>query len=127
VFGQLENHLSIFVDIDTDATLAIGVVDATMPQLHVPGALLEYFSEPIAASTGSYSREWRAPTAAVWEALLIDTHDRAEHMGCCAVPLGFMLVGRVLSEVRSDGTGWNAFTAFVGSDGTHRSVQRGRC
>src|SRR4029079_16599638 len=26
-------------------------------------------------------------------------------------------VGRVLSEVRSDGSGWNAFTAFVGHDG----------
>jgi hypothetical protein len=26
-------------------------------------------------------------------------------------------VGRVFSEVRSDGTGWDAFTAFVGQDG----------
>ena len=27
-------------------------------------------------------------------------------------------MGRVLSEVRSDGSGWNAFTALVGRDGT---------
>jgi len=33
------------------------------------------------------------------------------------VPGGFLLVGRVLSEVRSDGTGWDAFTAWVGQDG----------
>src|SRR5258705_11402051 len=50
VFGQLENHLSIFVDIDTDATLAIGVVDATMLNFTFR-AHTEYFSEPIAAST----------------------------------------------------------------------------
>ena len=35
-----------------------------------------------------------------------------------ATPSGFVLVGRVLSEVRSDGSGWDAFAAFVGRDGT---------
>ena len=33
-----------------------------------------------------------------------------------ATPSGFLLVGRVLSEVRPDGTGWNAFTALVGHE-----------
>ena len=47
VFGQLENHLSIFVDIDTDARLAIGVVDAPMLNFTFR-AHTEYFSEPIA-------------------------------------------------------------------------------
>jgi hypothetical protein len=49
---------------------------------------------------------------------VIDTHDRAELHGVRATPGGFVLVGRVLSEVRSDGGGWNAFTALVGHDGT---------
>jgi hypothetical protein len=48
---------------------------------------------------------------------VIDTHDRAELHGVRATPEGFVLVGRVLSEVRSDGSGWNAFTALVGRDG----------
>jgi hypothetical protein len=30
-------------------------------------------------------------------------------------------MGRVLSEVRPDGSGWNAFTASIGLDGTLRS------
>jgi hypothetical protein len=47
----------------------------------------------------------------------IDSHVLAELHGVRATPRGFALVGRVLSEVRSDGTGWNAFTALVGSDG----------
>jgi hypothetical protein len=51
VFGQLENHLSIFVDIDTDATLAIGVVDALMLNFTFR-MRTEYFIEPIAASIG---------------------------------------------------------------------------
>jgi hypothetical protein len=48
---------------------------------------------------------------------VIDTRDRAELHGVRATPRRFVLVGRVLSEVRSDGTGWNAFTASVGRDG----------
>jgi len=117
VFGQLENHLSIFVDIDTDATLAIGVVDATMLNFTFR-AHTEYFSEPIAASTGVLLTRVAGADGRRLGSIAIDTHDRAELHGLRAVPRGFMLVGRVLSEVRSDGTGWNAFTAFVGSDGT---------
>ena len=49
---------------------------------------------------------------------MIDTHDRAELHGVRATPAGFALVGRVLSEVRSDGSDRNAFTALVGRDGT---------
>jgi hypothetical protein len=49
---------------------------------------------------------------------VIDTHDLAELHGVRATPGGFVLVGRVLSELRSDGSGWNAFAAFVGRDGT---------
>ena len=117
VFGQLENHLSIFVDIDRDATLAIGVVDAPMLNFTFR-AHTEYFSEPIAASIGVLLTRVASADGRRLGSIAIDTHDRAELHGLRAVPRGFMLVGRVLSEVRSDGTGWNAFTAFVGSDGT---------
>src|SRR6185312_16932202 len=49
---------------------------------------------------------------------VVDTNDLAELHGVRATPRGFVLVGRVLSEVRPDGSGWNAFTALVGHDGT---------
>jgi hypothetical protein len=49
---------------------------------------------------------------------VIDTHERSELHGLRATPGGFMIVGRVLSEVRADGSGWDAFTALVGRDGT---------
>jgi hypothetical protein len=117
VFRQLENHLSIFVDIAPDATLAIGVIDATMLNFTFR-AHTEYFSVPIAASVGVLLTRVASADGRRLGTTAIDTHDRAELHGLRAVPRGFMLVGRVLSEVRPDGTGWNAFTAFVGSDGT---------
>jgi hypothetical protein len=117
VFGQLQNHLSIFVDVDTNATLAIGVVDAPMFNFTFQ-AHTEYFSEPIAASIGILLTRLASADGRRLGSTAIDTHDRAELHGLRAVPRGFMLVGRVLAEVRSDGTGWNAFTAFVGRDGT---------
>ena len=117
VFRQLENHLSIFVDIDTDATLAIGVVDATMLNFTFR-AHTEYFNEPIAASVGVLLTRVASADGRRLGSTAIDTHDRAELHGLRATPRGFILVGRVLSEVRSDGTGWDAFTAFVGRDGT---------
>lgn len=48
----------------------------------------------------------------------IDTHNLAELHGVRATHGGFVLVGRVLSEVRSDGSGWDAFATLVGHDGT---------
>jgi hypothetical protein len=117
VFGQLKNHGSIFADTDMDGTLAIGVVDAPMYNFTFR-AHTEYFKEPIAASIGVSLTRVASTDGRRLGSIAIDTHDRAELHGLRAVPRGFMLVGRVLSEVRSDGTGWNAFTAFVGRDGT---------
>ncbi len=117
VFRQLENHLSIFVDIDSDATLAIGVVDA--PFLNFTfRAHTEYFNEPIAASIGVLLTRVAGADGRRLGSTAIDTHDRGELHGLRATPRGFILLGRVLSEVRSDGSGWNAFTAFVGRDGS---------
>jgi hypothetical protein len=117
VFRQLENHLKIFVDIDSDATLAVGVVDATMLNFTFR-AHTEYFNQPIAASVGVLLTRVASADGRRLGSTAIDTHDRAELHGLRATSRGFILVGRVLSQVRSDGTGWNAFTAFVGRDGT---------
>ncbi len=119
VFGQLENHLRIYVDVDAQApaTLAVGVVNAQM-QNFTFRAHAEYFNEPITASTGVLLTRVATADGRRLGSSVIDTHDRAELHGVRATPEGFALVGRVLSEVRSDGTGWNAFAAFVGRDGT---------
>jgi hypothetical protein len=119
VFGQLENHLRIYVDVDADAagTLAVGVVNAPMANFTFR-AHAEYFSEPIAASTGVLLTRVASADGRRLGSTVIDTHDRAELHGVRATPGGFALVGRVLSELRSDGSGWNAFTALVGRDGT---------
>ena len=78
----------------------------------------EYFSEPIAASTGALLTRVASSDGRRVGSTVIDTHDLAELHGVRATPGGFVLVGRVLSELRSDGSGWDAFAAFVGRDGT---------
>ena len=119
VFGQLENHLRIFVDVDAgaNATLAVGVVNA--PVLNYTfRAHAQYFNEPIEASAGVLLTRVASADGRRLGSTVIDTHDHAELHGVRATTVGFVLVGRVLSEVRSDGGGWNAFAAFVGHDGT---------
>ena len=117
VFGQLENHLRIYVDVDTSARLAVGVINA--PFLNFTfRAHSEYFSEPIAASTGVLLTRVATADGRRLGSTVIDTRERAELHGVRATPGGFVLVGRVLTELRSDGSGWDAFTASVGRDGT---------
>jgi hypothetical protein len=117
-FGQLQNHLRIYVDVDSDAatTLAVGVVNAPM-QNFTFRAHSEYFSDPITASRGVLLTRVAIADGRLLGSTVIDTHDLAELHGVRATSRGFVLVGRVLSEVRSDGSGWNAFTALVGHDG----------
>ena len=118
VFGQLQNHLRIFVDVDagTPATLAVGVVNTPFANFTFR-AHSEYFGEPIAASTGALLTRVASSDGRRVGSTVIDTHNLAELHGVRATPGGFVLVGRVLSEVRSDGSGWDAFLAFVGPDG----------
>jgi hypothetical protein len=118
-FGQLQNHLRIYVDVDSDApaTLAVGVVNVPFSNFTFR-AHSEYFNDPIAASTGVLLTRVSSADGHRLGSTVIDTHDRAELHGVRATPRGFLLVGRVLSEVRSDGTGWDAFAASVGRDGS---------
>ena len=116
VFGQLQNHLRIYVDVEADATIGVGVVNAPMRN-YTFQAHAEYFNEPISASTGVLLTRVAGADGSRLGSTVVDTHDQAELHGVRAVDGGFVLLGRVLSEVRPDGTGWNAYTAFVGRDG----------
>jgi hypothetical protein len=119
VFGQLQNHLRIYVDVDPNVpdTLAIGVVNTPMRNFTFR-AHAEYFNEPIAASTGVLLTRMASADGHRLGSTVIDTHNLAELHGVRATPGGFALVGRVLTEVRPDGSGWDAFAALVGRDGT---------
>ena len=118
VFGQLQNHLRVYADVDpeTPATLAVGVVNAPMRNFTFRGHA-EYFNEPIAASTGLLLTRLAAVDGQRLGSTVIDTHNLSELHGLRATPGGFVLVGRVLSEGRSDGGGWDAFAALVSGDG----------
>src|SRR5258708_3019266 len=119
VFGQLENHLRIYVDVDPDApaALAVGVVNAPMLNFTFR-AHAEHFGEPIAASSGVLLTRVASAVGGRLGSTVIDTHDPAELHAVPATPARFVLVGRILSQLRSGGGGWNAFFALVGRDGT---------
>ncbi len=115
-FGQLQNHLLVHVDVEATGTLAVGLVDA--PHLNSTfRAHAQYFAEPIAASMGVLVDRVASVDGRRLGSTAVDTHQRAELHGLRATPSGFALVGRVFSEVRPDGTGWNAFATFVAPDG----------
>jgi len=94
----------------------VGVVNAEM-QNFTFRAHSEYFGEPIAATSGILLTRVATADGRRLGSTAIDTRSRAELHGVRATPAGFALVGRVLTEVRPDGGGWNAFTALVGRDG----------
>ena len=117
VFGQLENHLRIFVDVDAAGTLAVGVVNSQQ-QNFTFRAHADYFNEPIAAVEGVLLTRVASADGRCLGSTAIDTHVHAELHGVRATPGGFALVGRVITQVRPDGSGWDAFAALVGRDGT---------
>jgi hypothetical protein len=116
VFGQLQNHLRVFIDVDTAGVLAVGLVEAPMLNF-IFRAHVEYFHEPIAAGTGILVTRVGTEDGRRLGIAVIDTQRRAELHGLRASSHGFALVGRVLSEVRSDGTGWDAFATSVDQNG----------
>lgn len=116
VFGQLQSHIQIFADADSD-TLAIGVVNS--PQRNFTfRAHSEFFSDPISVSNGVLLSRVAVPDGHLRGSTSIDTHQLAELHGLRATSRGFVLVGRVLTQVRSDGGGWDAFAAIVNVDGS---------
>jgi hypothetical protein len=117
VFGQLQNHLRVFIDVDAVGVLAVGLVEAPMLNFTFR-AHADYFNEPIPASTGILLTRVGTDDGRRLGSTVIDTRQRAELHGLRASSHGFALVGRVLTAIRSDGTGWDAFTASVARDGS---------
>jgi hypothetical protein len=116
VFGQLQNHVRIFADADSN-TLAVAVVNS--PQRNFTfRAHSEFFHEPIADSSGVLFSRVSIASGERLGSTAVQTRNLAELHGLRATPAGFVLVGRVLTELRSDGSGWDAFAATVKQDGS---------
>jgi hypothetical protein len=116
VFGELQNHIRFFIDADS-SVLAIGLVNSPTRNFTFQ-AHSEFFNDPIAASDGVLLTRVSVGDGHLLGSTAIDTRNLAELHGLRISPRGFMLVGRVLSQIRSDGSGWDAFAATVESDGS---------
>ncbi len=121
-FGQDEDHLRLYADVDSAGTLAVGVVETPQSSFAFE-AHAEYFNDPISAGVGVLLTRVRAEDGQRLGSTVIDTREVAELYGLRATSSGFALVGRVLTEMRPDGTGWDAFVAFVGDDGIRGPYQ----
>jgi len=120
-FGQLENHFHVHVDADAAGNVAVAV--SGKPE-----------SAPIFIAHGVFFHETQ--TTAIQSGALVtrlasggqrigttpvDTTQVSELHAIRLHPNGVALVGRVFSEKRDDGTGWNAYVANVdASSGFYR-------
>ena len=114
-FAQFQNHVEIEADTDQDGTLVVGLVEAPFRNYLFP-AHAAFFAEPIAAEAGILVTRIAADGRRVGSSV-IDTTKQAEMHGLRATPHGIMLTGRVFTEVRADGSGWDAFVARLSPDG----------
>jgi hypothetical protein len=121
-FGQLQSYVQIYIDADTEGSgmLAVGVLNAPLENFSFQ-AHSEFFSEPITATDGMLFTRLAASDGHRLGSTVIDTHARTELHGLRATSHGFVLLGRVLTQVRADGGGWDAFAAIVGRDGVQSS------
>lgn len=120
VFDQLVNHIQFRVDIGADGVLAVGTTNAFGNVIFEAHSW--HFGEPIAAELGVIVTRV-APDGTRLGSTVLDTQQLAELHALRAVPGGFALVGRVRSERRPDGSGWNAWMARVGADGSGGAVR----
>ena len=111
VFGALENHWHVHLDADAAGNVAVAVVGrAFISPLFAAHA--DYFNEPTDVATGLLVTRL-APDGQRLGSTVIDTVQTSELHGLRLSRDDISLVGRVFSERRGDGTGWNAYAAHV--------------
>lgn len=114
VFGQLVNHAQFRADVAADGTLAVGVPAASSTVFEGHGW---HFGEPVKAEHGLILTRIAADGRRLGSTV-VATAQLSELHGLRAVPGGFMVVGRVRTARPADGSGWDAFVARVGLDGS---------
>jgi hypothetical protein len=110
-FGQLENHFHVHLDADASGNVAVAVVGKP---ILVPlfSAHADYFNQPTDIVSGLLVTRL-GPDGQRLGTTLVDTIQSSELHGLRMNGNDIALVGRVFSEKRDDGTGWNAYVAHV--------------
>ena len=111
VFGALENHWHVHLDADAAGNVAVAVIGrefiAPLFAVHA-----DFFKEPNNVTRGLLVTRL-APDGKRVVSTVIDTAQQSELYGLRLNGSDIALVGRVFSERRDDGTGWNAYAARV--------------
>jgi hypothetical protein len=115
-FAQFQNHVAVHADAGDDGTIVVGLVELPFRN-YLFRAHAAFFGEPVAAQADLLVTRIAADGHRLGSTV-IDTTQQAELHGVRATAQGIVLTGRVLTEVRADGGGWDAFIARVASDGT---------
>lgn len=108
-FGQLENHFHVHVDADAAGNVAVGVLGNLATTFAAHAA---FFQEPTAVQRGFIVTRLAADGQRLG-ATVVDTVQNSELHGLRMHFDGVAVVGRVFSEARPDGSGWNAWAADV--------------
>jgi len=105
------NHFQVHLDTDAQGRLAVGVVShpftAPILQRHA-----EFFHEPVTATEGLLATRLGADGTRLG-ATVVDTTRNAELHGLRFEGNAIQLAGRVFTEQRADGSGWDAYFAHV--------------
>ena len=120
-FGQLENHFHVHMDADAAGNVAVAVAANPASAPIVP-AHADYFHQPVAMQFGVLVTRLSADGQRTGTTP-VDTLRVSELHGLKITPNGVALVGRVFTQQRDDGSGWDAFVANVDpSSGFYRVI-----
>src|SRR5258706_9672961 len=121
-FGKLENHFHVHVDADAGGNVAVAVAGNPGAAPIFLGHGVWFHETPAIGSQQSGALVTRlGPDGQRIGTTPIDTMQTSELHSIRLHPNGVALVGRVFSEKRDDGTGWNAYVGNVdASSGFYR-------
>jgi hypothetical protein len=119
VFDQLTNHAKVLVDTDGQGRVAVAVTGGNATDLFHAHAV--HFGEPTDTVGNGGIVTLLSATGTRLVSTVVDTAQLGELHGLRNTGNGFALVGRVRTERLPDGSGWNAFAAFISQSGELRN------
>jgi len=119
VFDQLANHAKVLLDTDGQGRVAVAVTGGSATDLFHAHA--EHFGEAVATIGNGGIVTLLSATGTRLVSTAVDTAQASELHGLRNTGNGFALVGRVRTERLADGSGWNAFAAFISQAGELRN------
>ncbi|MDP3858503.1 MAG: hypothetical protein Q8Q73_12165 [Stagnimonas sp.] len=119
VFDQLANHAKVLLDTDGQGRVAVAVTGGSATDLfHAHAA---HFNEATGTIGNGGIVTLLSATGARLVSTAVDTAQVSELHGLRNTGNGFALVGRVRTQRLADGSGWNAFAAFISQAGELRN------